>query len=377
VSSIFSFIAAGLLLPSFVARDTVVTIRAKDALGTDIALEADRFFTTAASKWKIIDLNGGQLMSGEKIRLLLLDTTDASIGNHAYLTWETSPAEPAYGELLLETGITPEREMVLVRADGQDGKIDIGSPFLIRLYAEFVGQTYSDAFPALDGGVPDDFRNYQMPFQVFLDGETMKFAASPAVELELTFKEVQASEFIPPTLNTLSSPLLITTSLPHSELGNYMDLDLFPGSGNVRAWDGTQSTYDGHNGIDIGGPDYTARNFNHSFRLLDIGSIAVVSMQDGIVLWTDDGWDDHCISSTESVCPEPELDGSNIVWIENNDGSVAKYAHLMRNSVQVSPGDKVDCGMIFAYMGSSADPAKNEGSSAPHLHFSLSLLAGC
>lgn len=65
-------------------------------------------------------------------------------------------------------------------------------------------------------------------------------------------------------------------------------------------------------------------------------------------------------------CYLPELEGrSNLVVIVHDDGSEALYGHLMRDSVVVDVGDRVNAGDLLAMVGNSGM------SSRPHLHLQV------
>jgi len=58
------------------------------------------------------------------------------------------------------------------------------------------------------------------------------------------------------------------------------------------------------------------------------------------------------------------------VRILHDDGTIAVYAHLNRNSIRVRPGERVRAGQYIADSG-------NTGlSSGPHLHFAVQRNAG-
>ena len=56
---------------------------------------------------------------------------------------------------------------------------------------------------------------------------------------------------------------------------------------------------------------------------------------------------------------------ANLIRILHDDGTYAVYAHLKRNTIRVSPGDRVAAGEYIADSGNTGF------SSGPHLHFSL------
>lgn len=64
------------------------------------------------------------------------------------------------------------------------------------------------------------------------------------------------------------------------------------------------------------------------------------------------------------------LTRANQVRILHNDGTMAVYAHLQRNSVRVQPGARVTRGQWIANSGNTGY------SSGPHLHFVIQLNAG-
>lgn len=65
-----------------------------------------------------------------------------------------------------------------------------------------------------------------------------------------------------------------------------------------------------------------------------------------------------------------ERDAVNLVRILHADGSMAVYAHLQQNSLQVRAGQRVGSGQIIARSGNSGY------STAPHLHFVIQVNNG-
>mgnify|MGYP000197477343 CR=1 FL=1 len=65
------------------------------------------------------------------------------------------------------------------------------------------------------------------------------------------------------------------------------------------------------------------------------------------------------------------IDGNNIdlqenyVFIQHQDGSVARYFHLTHNGALVEEGDKVNTGDVIALSGNTGQ------SGGPHLHFDV------
>lgn len=88
---------------------------------------------------------------------------------------------------------------------------------------------------------------------------------------------------------------------------------------------------------------------------------AVYAARDGVVV------------STFSEATKSSLTGSepaNHVWIQHSDGTIGKYLHLAVGSVLVHEGQRVTAGEEIAAAG---DTGYSQG---PHLHFSVSAIAG-
>lgn len=64
------------------------------------------------------------------------------------------------------------------------------------------------------------------------------------------------------------------------------------------------------------------------------------------------------------------LDEANFVRVLHADGSMAIYAHLQRDSLQVAAGQRVEAGTLLARSGNSGY------SSGPHLHFAVQVNRG-
>ncbi len=67
---------------------------------------------------------------------------------------------------------------------------------------------------------------------------------------------------------------------------------------------------------------------------------------------------------------QSDLDNANLVRIRHEDGSMAVYGHLMRDSVTVSPGQWLAAGQVIAQSGNSGY------SHGPHLHFAVQVNSG-
>ncbi len=108
------------------------------------------------------------------------------------------------------------------------------------------------------------------------------------------------------------------------------------------------------------------------------GSIDVFSVAGGKVVAKKDGNTDLCFykipppradspASDFVFCINDKNDAkeANFVAILQDDGVIAYYYHLKKDSIAVNVGDRVDCGKFLGKIGSSGV------SSAPHLHLTL------
>lgn len=117
--------------------------------------------------------------------------------------------------------------------------------------------------------------------------------------------------------------------------------------------------YDGHLGSDF--------VLDGGFPAMDAGSARVTAAAGGTVIEAVDGHYDRCSGSIQQ--PEPDCAGNpiiaNKVVIAHANGWRTRYLHLMRDSVAVAVGDRVDCGDLLGRVGSSGR------SFTPHLHFEV------
>lgn len=127
--------------------------------------------------------------------------------------------------------------------------------------------------------------------------------------------------------------------------------------------DGLPWCYDEHDGTDY--------LLMWGFSTMDKYDVQVVAAADGEVTRADDGNYDRCHETTGFVV---SCDGhpmkANQVTVRHADGLVSRYAHLKKGSVKVKVGDKVSCGQLLGYVGSSGKSAR------PHLHFEVQDAAG-
>ena len=99
----------------------------------------------------------------------------------------------------------------------------------------------------------------------------------------------------------------------------------------------------GHSGFWAFGYDFT----------MPIGTV-VTAARDGVVLHAQDGTEDG------------DRNGTNLITVRHDDGTVAVYSHLTLNGVHVTVGQSVAAGDPI---GLSGDTGNTGG--LPHLHFSV------
>jgi murein DD-endopeptidase MepM/ murein hydrolase activator NlpD len=119
--------------------------------------------------------------------------------------------------------------------------------------------------------------------------------------------------------------------------------------------------YDQHEGTDfmmVGG-----------FATMDAGSFDVIAAAGGVVTEVASGHFDRCFFDPREPdrinCQGDQREVANFVNIRQDDGLLARYLHLKKDSVTVRKDQRVACGHILGKVGSSGR------SSAPHLHFEL------
>jgi murein DD-endopeptidase MepM/ murein hydrolase activator NlpD len=128
--------------------------------------------------------------------------------------------------------------------------------------------------------------------------------------------------------------------------------------------------YRGHEGTDFG--------LSGGFVTMNFGSIDIYTVAAGKVVAISDGNPDRCYykfppppsnSRTEDFiyCPNDPNNAkrANFVAVLQDDGAIAYYYHMKRESIVVSVGSRVDCGQYLGKVGSSGISA------APHLHLTL------
>ena len=132
---------------------------------------------------------------------------------------------------------------------------------------------------------------------------------------------------------------------------NYVDGDPGPGWRDHACG---RLSYDGHDGTDFRLPDYTA---------MDKG-VAVLAAAAGTVLRVRDGMQDVNVNivGRDTVM---KVGGGNAVIIDHGDGWQTAYLHMKRDSVAVTPGQRVEAGQRLGEIGLSGL------TEFPHLHFGV------
>lgn len=143
-------------------------------------------------------------------------------------------------------------------------------------------------------------------------------------------------------------------------VSNFVDHDAaFPN--HVRDYVCGSRTYDNAGGYNHGGTDYFIWPF--PWRTMDAGDISIVAAAAGVIVLRSDG-------NPDRSCAMGDLPW-NAVYIRHDDGSVAWYGHMKRDSVTArQPGERVEPGEYLGLVGSSGS------STGPHLHFELHDAAG-
>lgn len=135
-------------------------------------------------------------------------------------------------------------------------------------------------------------------------------------------------------------------------IGNYVDQDLDVGVNETKdyknAVGGAAFTYDGHDAIDMGPPNFAG---------MDRG-MPVYAVADGSVTFVRDRMYDRCTGN----CSVGDYNG---IEITHTNGFKTGYYHLARNSALVNEGDTVVAGQLIGLLGSAGQ------SSGPHLHFTV------
>lgn len=122
-----------------------------------------------------------------------------------------------------------------------------------------------------------------------------------------------------------------------------------------------------------------------SFPQMDLANLTVAAAAPGKVVAVMGGNPDHCTEVLDPpatsggqptlhiVCFDPPQEGGtagfhNFVTVLQDDGLLAYYFHLEKDSIAVTQGQRVACGQLIGRIGSAG------ASLGPHLHFELSLI---
>lgn len=150
---------------------------------------------------------------------------------------------------------------------------------------------------------------------------------------------------------TFSWPLRKSPNAPfmgYYGITNYVDHDATTG---LQDYNCNGVTYDGHRGT-----DYATWPF--PWEMMDNDDVEVIAAAKGVILEKRDGhFDQSCDWNNKPW---------NAVYVEHEDGSIAWYGHLKKNTLTTKAvGDTVFPGDFLGYIGSSGI------STGPHLHFEL------
>lgn len=129
---------------------------------------------------------------------------------------------------------------------------------------------------------------------------------------------------------------------------NFVDHDA---SSGLKDYNCNTVTYDGHKGT-----DYATWPF--PWEMMDNDDVEVIAAAKGVIIEKRDGnFDQSCDWNNKPW---------NAVYVEHEDGSIAWYGHLKKNSLTTKAvGDTLYPGDFVGYIGSSGI------STGPHLHFEL------
>ena len=147
-------------------------------------------------------------------------------------------------------------------------------------------------------------------------------------------------------------PLRKDTSLVFNNyfgISNFVDQDT---TGSILDYKCLDRSYDGHRGTDIFTWPFPWYIYNNDY-------VDVIAAEDGIIINKHDGYDDD-------HCPNTMGGTWNAVYIQHNDGSIAWYGHLKKNSLTFKTiGESVVKGEFLGKLASSGY------SSGPHLHLEI------
>jgi murein DD-endopeptidase MepM/ murein hydrolase activator NlpD len=199
------------------------------------------------------------------------------------------------------------------------------------------------------------------------DNGTVQVVAAPPLQAPTLPKVVVPDLLSQPGSRTFTTGRLAAPfSVPmvfSSPIG--VDHDRNPGRNGMdcRSYQGLPfpACYDDHTGSDF--------MMAGGFATMDTGSFDVIAAAGGTVTGVASGRFDHCFFDPREKdrinCQGDGREVANFVDILQDDGLVARYFHLKKDTVTVRKDQRVACGHVLGKVGSSGR------SSAPHLHFEL------
>ncbi len=115
-------------------------------------------------------------------------------------------------------------------------------------------------------------------------------------------------------------------------------------------------TYDGHKGVDIRVPSLVEMR----------DGVPVIAAAPGTVKGRRDGMPDISVRKAGAKAVTGREAGNGVV-IDHGGGWESQYSHLLKGSVTVRPGDRVETGQVLGMIGLSGF------TEFPHVHFSVRL----
>lgn len=133
---------------------------------------------------------------------------------------------------------------------------------------------------------------------------------------------------------------------------SYVDLD--PGPGILDPFCG-KSTYDGHKGTDI-----RVRTIEDLKK-----GVAVLAGASGVVKGVRNDMNDRLVRTNEDQSRVRGRECGNGVVIDHGNGYESQYCHMLKGSVRVKRGERVNAGQVLGNVGVSGL------TQFPHLHFTV------
>lgn len=144
---------------------------------------------------------------------------------------------------------------------------------------------------------------------------------------------------------------IIVTDPDVQAISNFVDQDA--SEGGLQDYDCGERTYDGHRGLDISLAPY-------AWYMMERDNAIVVAAAAGTIM-------EKVNDQPERSCTIDNSDGdNNVLVIEQQDGSLALYAHMRTGSLTAKGvGESVTAGEYLGVVGSAGM------STGPHLHFEI------